>query len=292
MQKRNFGTTGLKVSPLGFGGGHIGDLSLDDNYIDMLLNSALDLGINLIDTARGYFASEDRIGRFIAHRRQDFVLSTKVGYSIPGYNDWTYDIIIAGVDAALQKLRTEYIDIVHLHSCPVQILQQGDVIEALLKTKQEGKIRCAAYSGDNESLVYAINSGKFDSIQTSINVADQRNINTILKITEEKGMGVIAKRPAANAPWRFKERPNGHYSEVYWDRIHKMGFDFGDKWTETALRFTAYTRGVHSIIVGTSNIDHLKSNLAAIEKGPLEEDVYNFIRNSFMEKDTDWIGQV
>ena len=59
-------------------------------------------GVNLIDTARGYGLSEERIGRHLAHRRQDFLLSTKVGYGVEGLPDWTYDCIVGGVERALR----------------------------------------------------------------------------------------------------------------------------------------------------------------------------------------------
>src|SRR5262244_1850636 len=100
IELRRFGNTGLTVSALGYGAGQIGDLRIDEKDVERILNSVLDCGITLIDTARGYGASEERIGKHISHRRHEFVLSTKVGYGIPGYSDWTYDCIKAGVDEA------------------------------------------------------------------------------------------------------------------------------------------------------------------------------------------------
>ena len=116
MELRQFGFTGLKVSALGFGAGHIGDYNSDEKSINTILNTAVDLGINLIDTARGYGASEERIGKFLSHRRNEIILSTKVGYDIPGYKNWTYDCVIAGINEALKKLCTDYIDIVHFQN--------------------------------------------------------------------------------------------------------------------------------------------------------------------------------
>ncbi len=140
MIKRKFGRNDFEVSAIGFGAGHIGGNELSDTDAGRLLNFALDNGINLFDTARGYGLSEERIGSFLSYRREEFVLSTKVGYGIPGYSDWTYDIISAGIDTALKKLRTDYIDIVHLHSCSKEILIKGEVMDALDKAKSSGKI--------------------------------------------------------------------------------------------------------------------------------------------------------
>ena len=77
MEKRAFGQTGLSVSVLGFGSMHLNDERSSDGDAGRLLNQVLDAGINLIDTARGYGLSEERIGRYIAHRRSEYLLSTK-----------------------------------------------------------------------------------------------------------------------------------------------------------------------------------------------------------------------
>jgi aryl-alcohol dehydrogenase-like predicted oxidoreductase len=289
MIYRDFGNTGLKVSALGFGAGQIGDYNIPEKQVEYLLNIALDSGINLIDTARGYYASEERIGKYISHRRNEFILSTKVGYGIEGFQDWTFDIIIAGVDEALRKLRTDYIDIVHLHSCTLDILKQGEVIDALHKTVESGKVRVSAYTGENEELKFAVDSNSFGSIMTSVNICDQVDIDGSIKSAREKGMGVIAKRPLANAPWRFAERPYGNYAETYWLRWKEMNLPEINDWQDTFIRFSAYTDGVDSAILGTTNIDHLKESISSIEKGPLPDDLYKLIRNSF---NMDWRGEI
>ena len=186
MKMRAFGKSEIKVSTLGFGAGHIGGNNLTEAEVYKLLNSVVDLGLNLFDTARAYGLSEERIGKHLAHRRNEIVISTKVGYGITGVNDWTFDSVIRGIDEALVKLRTSYIDIVHLHSCSLETLQRGEVIDALLLAKESGKIRVAGYSGENEALEFAAASGKFESLQFSLNPFDQRSIDRILPLTKEK----------------------------------------------------------------------------------------------------------
>ena len=139
MKMRILGKSGIKVSVLGFGAGHIGGNNLTEAEASNLLNSVADLGINLFDTARGYGLSEERIGSHLSYRRSEIIISTKVGYGISGVNDWTYDSVIIGIDEALKKLRTEYIDIVHLHSCTLEVLQRGEVIEALVNAVAKWK---------------------------------------------------------------------------------------------------------------------------------------------------------
>ena len=129
MIYRNFGNTGLEISIIGFGAGEIGDLAIEDAKVDAILNFALDNGINLIDTARGYYyASEDRIGKFISHRFFDSLFSQpKLATELRDKEDWSYECIIAGVDEA----RRSMIRILILFPpCPLAILQRGDVIIA------------------------------------------------------------------------------------------------------------------------------------------------------------------
>ncbi len=290
MQKRKFGNSNLEVSVLGLGAGEIGNENISDSDVEKILNETLDNGITLIDTARGYGKSEERIGKFISNRRDEFVLSTKVGYGIEGYENWTYDIVIAGVDEALRKLKTDRIDIVHLHSCSRTVLENNGVIDALQKTVDEGKVLLPAYSGENEDLIYALETNKFRAIQTSVNITDQRDIEKALPRAKEKGMGTIAKRPAANAPWRFNSIPKGNYAEDYWIRWKQMKLDINMDWQEAALRFTIFTENIDSAIVGTANLNHLKQNIAAVEKGALPDEIYKKIRDAFKKNDDDWIG--
>lgn len=290
MEYRDFGTTGLKVSALGFGAGMIGDENISEIEVETILNSVLDSGITLIDTARSYGISEKRIGRHLSHRRDEFVLSTKVGYGIDGYGDWTYDCILAGIEEARRLLQTDYIDIVHLHSCSLQTLQQGEVIDALEEVMHQGKIRVAAYAGENNEFDFAVNTNRFDSGMASLNICDQRIIDRVLHIAKRNGMGFIAKRPIANAPWRFQEQPVGHYSEDYWLRWREMALDYGMDELEVALRFSAFIYGVDSCIVGTKNIEHIKKNVELIDKGKLPEEMVMQIQNTFRQYDNNWIG--
>ncbi|MEM8557774.1 MAG: aldo/keto reductase [Bacteroidota bacterium] len=289
---RAFGDTGLTVSALGYGAGQIGDTRLPDADVERLLHAVLDAGVTLIDTARGYGLSEERIGRFLAHRRDDFVLSTKIGYGIEGLPDWTPETIRRGIEEARQRLQSDVLDIVHLHSCPADTLQHAGVVEALQEAVEAGTVRVAAYSGENDDLAHALHSGAFGSLQTSLNVFDQRDIDGLIAEARTRGRGVIAKRPVGNAPWRFAERPDGHYAEVYWDRMRTMGLDFGEEWQDVALRFAAYHTGAHACIVGTTNVAHLQQNVEVVARGPLPDGLVAEIRASFAPHAGSWSGQV
>lgn len=191
----------------------------------------------------------------------------------------------------MKLFQTDYVDIVHFHSCPIDTLRRDDISRALNDAVARGKVRVPAYSGDNEHLDFAISTGQFRSIQTSVNITDQRVLAHGIVEARRRNYGVIAKRPVANAPWRFAERPAGHYCEEYWHRLKTMNIDTGGLgWQELAIRFVAFLPGVHSSIIGTTSIDHLKENLRYIEEGPLPDDLAKRITQAFLQHGRDWVG--
>ena len=293
MMQREFGTTGLRVSVLGLGAGQVGAEALPEEEAGRLLNRALDLGITLIDTARGYGLSEERIGRHLAHRRNEFVLSSKGGYGVEGAEDWSPACIREGVERALRLMRTDHLDVFHLHSCPLDTLRRDDLLGALEDVKAAGLIRVAAYSGENEALAWAAESGRFGSLETSVNVADQRSLHHVLPGARARGLGVIAKRPIANAAWQYRERPTGQYAEVYWERLQALRLDPGGlDWPEFALRFSAFAPGVDSAIVGTARVQNLERNARMIEAGPLPQEMLDSIDAAWQAHGQAWGGEV
>lgn len=286
------GHSGLKVAALGFGAMHINDERTTEAEAGTLLNHVLDVGINLVDTARGYGLSEARIGRHIAHRRAEFLLSTKVGYGVEGVPDWTYECIVQGVERALRLMKTDWLDIVHLHSCPLHVLQHGDVTRALNDCRAAGKLRVAAYSGDNAEIDFAIESGAFGSLQTSVSLCDQAHLRHRAARADHAGIGVIAKRPLAGAVWRFAERPADFAEGHYWDRLQAMGLQTQEDWADVALRFVAFHTGVASAIVGTAKPANLRRNLLAIERGPLAPALAAGIRDAFTRQHAEWPGLI
>lgn len=266
---------------------------MDDAQAGRLLNEALDLGITLFDAAPSYWLAEERIGRHLAHRREEFVLATKCGYGIPGVPDWTGACITAGVDRALRVLQTDRIDVMLFHSCPRHVLEHSDVIPALEAAVQAGKVRVMGYSGENEDLAFAVSSGRFGAIETSVNLFDQASLRGIIPDAAARGMGVIAKRPLANAPWRFPMRPEGHYAEVYWLRMQEMALSPGEVgWAELALRFAAFQPGVSSAIMGTSSRDNLAANVAMVERGALSAEVEAAVHAAFERHGAGWRGEI
>ena len=284
---RKFGDTGLSVSVVGLGAGQIGEANVDEATASGVLNGALDLGVNLIDTAASYGSSEERIGRHLGHRRDEFLLSSKGGQAIDSHADWSPASVSASIEQSLRRTRSERIDVYFLHSCPVEVLRRGDLQDTLDQAVAAGKIGVAGYSGDNEHLAFAVDSGRFAAIETSINVADQWNLRSVVGHRPE--LGVIAKRPIANAPWRFVDQPRGNYAELYWQRLRELQLDPGNlAWAEFALRFTAYAPGVHCAIVGTAKLANLRRNVEAAGRGPLPPALLADIDRAWQRVGFDW----
>jgi aryl-alcohol dehydrogenase-like predicted oxidoreductase len=262
-----------------------------------LLHGALDAGLNVIDTAECYFQSEELIGQAVAGRRQDFYLFTKCGHPDgPQSEDWRPESLLRSIERSLQRLRVEQVDLVQLHSCSEAELRRGDVIAALEQARQRGHTRYIGYSGDGAAARYAIECGRFDALQTSVNIADQEALTLTLPLAVERQMGVIAKRPIANAAWRYPHKPENAYHQTYWERLRKLDYDFleGDmaEAVAVALRFTLSVPGVDTAIVGTTKPGRWRENATFLEAGPLSAVQFDRIRERWREAaDPSWVGQ-
>ena len=287
VEQRPFGATGLTVSAIGLGAGQVGERDVDEARAERLLRGALDLGVTLVDTALSYGSSEERIGRHLADRSDAFVLSSKGGSGVDGHEDWSAGAVRASVEQTLRRTRSEQVDVWFLHSCSLEVLRRGEVQDALDAEVAAGRVRVPGYSGDNEALAFAAASGRFGALECSVNVADRWNLHHV--VGQDPALGVIAKRPVANAPWRFAERPVGHYAELYWERLQALQLDPGPLgWTELALRFSAYATGVSTAITGTASLEHLESNLAEAAAGPLPPEVLTHLDEAWRRVGADW----
>lgn len=294
METRPYGHTGIRVPVLGYGAMQAGDPGLPESDAARVLNAALDLGLTLLDTARSYGLSEERIGRHLAHRRDEFVLSTKVGYGVDGVADWTYDCVLAGVDQARHRLRTDVIDIVHLHSCGLDTLRAGAVTAALARCVEQGKVRVAAYSGDDEPLRHAIAGGGFGGVQASVNICDQHAVAAFAE-ARARGLGTIGKRPFAGRPWASQSGPADAVHAEYHRRFEVLSRAIQvqpAEWDGIALRFAAYEPGVDCVIVGSTDARHLERDAAVVAAGPPGPALQSRLREAFGVAGRHWRGLV
>jgi len=296
MRTVPFGNLGIQVSELGFGGSEIGFGDVPQTDVDLLLNTALDAGINVIDTAECYAESESKIGEAISHRRGEYFLFTKCGHSrVEGLADWNPKLLRLQIDESLTKLKTDHLDLIQLHSCSVEHLERGEIIEVLEEAKRAGKARWIGYSGDRDEALFAVRSGRFDTLQTSCNMFDQEVLSETIPTALERGMGVIAKRPIGNAVWRWgsiEECPA--YPKPYWQRMQTLAYpELATNMDPVAVALS-FTRsaGVHTMIVGASGVGRIRANVATLEDLPFDPGLYDAIRRRWNEiAPKDWVGQ-
>lgn len=298
MERRRLGKTDMDVSVLGFGGSEIGYERASSATVKKLLNEALDAGLNVIDTAECYVTSEELIGAAVGARRGDYYLFTKCGHERGwSYPDWRPESLLRSIERSLKRLKTDYVDLVQLHSCSEVELGEGGVIDALKRARERGHTRYIGYSGDSAAALYAVECGEFDTLQISVSVADQEALERILPSALARSMGVIAKRPLANIAWHNGRRPpDDFYDRVYWERLQELKYPFleGDlkATVAAALRFTLSVPGVHTAIVGTAKPGRFMENAAALEANPLRKEAFDKIRDRWREAaQTSWTGQ-
>jgi aryl-alcohol dehydrogenase-like predicted oxidoreductase len=298
MEYRKLGKTDINASVLGFGGSEIGYQQASVRTVKKLLDEALDGGLNVIDTAECYVASEELIGDAVGPRRKDFYLFTKCGHE-SGWSrpDWRPESLLRSIQRSLKRLKTDCVDLVQLHSCSETELRKGAVIEALKRARERGYTRHIGYSGDGHAALYAVECGAFDTLQTSVNIADQEGLDLFLPSARKQDLGVIAKRPVANVAWHNGTRPpRDGYGRPYWERLQKLQYEFLhgelEETVAAALRFTLNVPGVHTAIVGTSKPGRFADNAAAVAAGPLPADLFDSIRARWREvAQANWSGQ-
>lgn len=307
MEVRTLGSTGLKISRLGMGlariGAELAETDLDE--AGQVLNRALDAGINFLDTAACYGFAEEMIGRTVAHRRDEYVLATKCGHVTDDpqrghVNDdlsaqpWTARVIEESVARSLIRMKTDHMDLLQLHSCSVDVLKQGEVIEALLKAKRSGQTRFIGYSGDNEAALWAVESDLFDTLQTSYNMVDQHARTKLFDVAMAKGMGIIIKRPVANGAWGVKRTPYAYASEYF--RRARIMAQIGpipgapDDDVLLATGFVFAHSAVDTAIVGTRNPLHMTKNIEMVQdRLPISTEVVQELHRRFDQVEDNWV---
>jgi aryl-alcohol dehydrogenase-like predicted oxidoreductase len=246
MRPAPLGNTGLHVTPIGFGAFKIGrnrgikypagyDLP-DEATVDRLLNAVLDLGINFIDTAPAYGLSEERIGKFLAHRRSEFVLSTKVGETFEDGRseyDFSGEAVRRSVQRSLQRLNTDHLDIVFVHSDgdDLRILRKTDCLPTLIELKSQGALQGVGFSGTTvEGAREAMQD--IDVLMVEYHLDDQSHAGLIAEAAE-LGKGIVVKKGLAS----------------------------GRLAPDESLRFLLGNAGISSVVIGGLNAGHIAANV-------------------------------
>jgi aryl-alcohol dehydrogenase-like predicted oxidoreductase len=295
IMTRALGRTGADVTILGYGAmelrGQPRGPEITDEDAGRLLNAVLDDGINLIDTSPDYGRSEELIGTYLGHRRDEFFLASKCGCLIeipadaaPPYpHDYSQQNVRADVEQSLRRLRTDRLDLVQVHMSPSKaVLEENHTVETLKELQAEGKVRFIGMSGILPDLPDHIAMNVFDAFQIPYS-AVQRDHENLIAQAADKGAGTLirggAARGAASEEKNWSVGPLTQQPGLGQRNWAAAGIDdlldeAGIGRQEFILRFTLSHPALSTTIVGTANPAHLAGNIATAEKGPLPADLY------------------
>jgi aryl-alcohol dehydrogenase-like predicted oxidoreductase len=284
LPKRELGRTGLQVTMLGYGAMELRGAprarDTTEAQAETILNAVLDAGINYIDTSIDYGVSEERIGRYISHRRSEYYLASKCGClvgapAVRGQTSphvFTRENVIEGVEQSLVRMKTDYLDLVQFHISPSrQTLEENGALDALLELQAQGKVRFVGMSGTLPHLKDHIAMGVFDVFQIPYS-AMEREHEAIIASAAQAGAGIVIRGGAA------KGAPSeGKQAGLQWDRWQAAKLEdlIGEMTPmEFILRFTFSNPDLDTTIVGTANPAHLRANVEILQQGPLPPDLY------------------
>ena len=286
MQKKIFGKTGLNVTNLGFGAMEIrgsrvwGGRIVSDAQSETILNLVLDKGINFIDTSYDYGRSEELIGKYISHRRDEYYLATKCGCTFVNKGDhddtphvWTRENLLHNIETSLRLMKTDHVDIWQIHNASVDEVVNGDLIKVMQEVQQSGKARWIAISSTLPHIAKYVEWGVFASFQIPYSALERQH-EDVISLAAKAGAGIIIRGGVA----RGAPEDAGLGNKDRWAIWEKAKLDDllsqGETRTGFLLRYTLSHPDMHTTIVGTMNPEHLDENLRFAEAGPLPTSVY------------------
>jgi len=242
MEKIQLGRTGLNVTRLGLGGVQLAKISTPQAV--RVVQTGIDLGVNFLETARGYWDSEEKMGLAIKGRRDQVVIATKAGAG-------DADAMIQKIDESLKALNTDYIDLYQYHGCDTReayekIIAAGGALEGLTRAKEMGKIRAIGFSSHQLDLVLEIiDDDTFPSAQLPISFMNVENHEKhLFERAKKHNVGLIAMKP------------------------------FGGGRLENARLCMGYVMSLPDVVaaVGVDSVEHVRELVQLAENPPVLDD--------------------
>jgi aryl-alcohol dehydrogenase-like predicted oxidoreductase len=290
---RPFGTTQLTVSALGYGAMELSGppraRDLAESQVIQFIHALSDHGINYIDTSIDYGLSESLIGKALVDRRSSYILASKcacqAGLAIGDHGEshiYTAQNVIAGVEQSLKRLRTDYLDVVQVHGNPTRReLEDGGVIDALQSLHTRGLVRYFGLSSRLPLLAEFVEVDSFSVFQVPYS-ALQRTNEAIIQTLKNKGKAIVARgvtgRGAPSKGWAT--RPIGTAQgevQALWEKAGLDDLIEDMEPIEFMIRFALTNPDLSVALVATTNLAHLKANIASAAKGPLPPQLYNTV---------------
>ena len=308
MHYRRLGRTGMMVSEIGFGGWPIGGQrwgSVEDEDSLRALQRAFDLGVNFYDTADvyGHGHSEELIGQAFLSKRPNVLIATKVGVDFyagePARHNFAAEYIRTALERSLERLRTDYVDVLQLHNPPQKLAKDAAVWETLADLRKEGKARFLGISARtvNDALAYlkAADAGhehsrEFgDTLQVAFNLLDQEAAaRGVFVEAYRQDWGVISRVPLASGMLTGKYAGDHYFPpddfRAMWSpgrvketarRVEAARFLVKppvQSMTLAALAFVLSQEAVSTVITGAKTDAQVEENTQAPELAPLPQE--------------------
>lgn len=293
MERRILGKTGLEVSECAMGGLFVASFAGDFDSAKAAVHRALDLGVNLIDTAPGYMDSEEVLGKILDGANTPYYISTKLGGRPQPFNPRDKASLRASVVESLRLLKRETIDILIIHE-PDRPGQydwwtdyenaEGPVMEVLDDLKKDGIIRFTGLGGTTAyEMAPLIASGKFDVVLTAFNYSLlwREAEHQVLPAAIQNHYGIIIGSPlqqgalarrydaeiARKPTWLSKPR------REQFQALYQLQKEAGMSLPEMAIRFVISNPDISTTLMGARSVHEVEENVAAVEKGPLSADL-------------------
>ncbi len=289
MEKRQIGTSGIRVNPVGFGANAVGGHNLygpqDEEAGKALMRAAIEEGVDFIDTAYIYGPerSEVLVGEVVREMgvRDQVVLATKDAYRTTDEGvvfDNSPDFLRERVEASLRRMQTDYIDLFYIHH-PDENTPKDEAVAALLRLKEEGKIRAIGVSNfSRELLAEANRDGEVDAVQNQYSLLVRDAERDVLPYAAEHHITFVPYFPLASGLLAGKYSPDSRFSdhragnplfqgEVFQENLEKVAQlrpiarDHGVDVSHIALAWCLAQDGIDAIIPGAKNPDQLRDNL-------------------------------
>lgn len=295
MEKRRIGASDLYVSKIGLGCMSVGT---EEKKALHMIDSALDMGINYLDTADLYDQglNEEFVGKAIKQKRQDIILATKVGNRFEqGKKGWSWDpskkYIKSAVKDSLRRLQTDYIDLYQLHGGTMED-PIDETIEAFEELTQEGVIRYYGISSIRPNVIREfVTKSSIVSVMMQYSILDRRPEEQILSYLNDHQISVVARgpvakglltnRPVDNASQSMKQ--NGYLDYAFEELVTAIsglkGVAGNRSLTEIALQYCLFDDTVASVVTGASSLEQIKNNVAAANSTPLTDDQVQKIKD-------------
>ncbi len=290
MKKRQIGDSDLFASEIGLGCMSIGT---EENHALRMIDEAIDLGMNYLDTADLYDQglNEEFVGKAIKEKRQNLIVATKVGNRFEqGKEGWSWDpskrYIMDAVKESLRRLQTDYIDLYQLHGGTIED-PIDETIDAFEQLKKEGVIRYYGISSIRPNVIREyVKRSSMISVMMQYSILDRRAEEEVLSLLKENKISVLARGPVAKGV--LTERPldqvgqKGYLDYTYHEleAILPKIKDIcnGRPLTEIALHYILSDSVVASVIAGASKFEQLHANIHAVQSKPLTEQEIQLIK--------------